>query len=190
MISRFFSTDVQYWQHNYLRSLFFSYNSLALFFSEFFRSSNCMNNENFKDKKDIVARIFTFYKISSLLFFLNLGTGCVCVCFHKMDIFLVCLAHVTPVKTEAAVVVVFLPDLILGRNVDGEVVPLILHSLLQPHQGGPVDVLDGDVVAERLSEGGVSLLVSFVGAETVKKTAVGDPSSSGGDLTRIGEVSD
>ena len=147
-----------------------------------------MNNENFKDKKDIVARIFTFYKISSLLVFLNLGTGC--VCFHIMEIFLVFLAHVTPVKTEAAVIVEFLPDLILGRNVDGKVVSLILHPLLQPHQGGPVDILDGNVVAERLSEGGVSLLVSFVGAETVKKTTVGDPSSSGGDLTRIGEMSD
>ena len=107
-----------------------------------------------------------------------------------MDIFLVCLAHVTPVKAEAAVIVVFLPDLILGRNVDGKVVSLILHALLQPHQGGPVDVLDGDVVAERLSEGGVGLLVSFVGAETVKKATVGDPSGSGGDLPRIGEMSD
>ena len=105
-------------------------------------------------------------------------------------IFLVFLAHVAPVKTQAAVVVVFLPDLILGWNVDGKVFPLLLHALLQPYEGRPVDILDGDVVAEGLSEGGVSLLVSFVRTETVEETTVGDPSSPGGDLSSIGEMSD
>ena len=105
-------------------------------------------------------------------------------------IFLVFLAHIAPVQTQAAVVVVFLPDLILRWNVDGKVFPLLLHALLQPHQSGPVDVLDGDVVAEGFSEGGVSLLVSFVSAETVEETTVGDPSSPGGYLSSIGEMSD
>ena len=148
-----------------------------------------MNNENFKDKKRHCCKDFHFLQniISSL--FLELRHW-VCVCFHKMDIFLVCLAHVTPVKTEATVIIIFLPDRVLGRNMDGKVVSFILHALLQPHQGSSVDVLDGDIVAQGLSEGGVSLLVSFVGAETVKKTTVGDPSGSGGDLTRIGEMSD
>ena len=90
---------------------------------------------------------------------------------------MVLLAHVTPVQTEATVIIIFLPDLVLGRNMNGKVVSFILHALLQPHQGGPVDVLDGDVVAQGLSEGGVSFLVSFVCTETVQETAISDPSS-------------